>query len=290
MDVSHPDQLYLDCRELSLDRQNSFATLDAPAILFSSLYPFGHADYKKAFSAQLNQLPDSWMFYLASADVSCVPDWHCWLSHLQASLTIGFSDSRLRYRCGKSNLQHELLLKAVKGRGRLAGLRVVDATAGLMRDASLLAAAGCQVLAIERIPLLAELLKYSAEVNQIANLGIVSADSKQLLSDWHRSGEHIELTPDWQAPPDVVYLDPMYQQGMKSSAALKKEMVFLQGINSYLGWSPDGSSELDLLEAARALATKKVVVKRAPKAAPLAGVAPASTVDGKALRFDIYPV
>ena len=45
-----------------------------------------------------------------------------------------------------------------------------------------------------------------------------------------------------------------------------------------------------MIEAALALAKSKVVVKRAPGAEWLGGLKPASSLTGKATRFDIYPV
>ena len=219
-------------------------------------------------------------------------DWACWIKQLNADLTLGFSDPRLQYRCSKSNLQHELLLKAIKGRGSLQGLRVVDATAGLMRESAILASAGCKVLAIERIALLAELLKHSAssiEMGMTQNLDVVCGNSLQVLSEWQSTADRKLSAAHWQEPPDIIYLDPMYQQGLKPSAALKKEMVFLKTLNQNLGLRPDEGEQLALFESARNLATKKVVVKRAPKAEPIGGLKPASVVLGKALRFDIYP-
>jgi len=45
-----------------------------------------------------------------------------------------------------------------------------------------------------------------------------------------------------------------------------------------------------MIEAALALAKTKVVVKRAPGAEWLGGRKPASSITGKATRFDIYPL
>lgn len=227
-------------------------------------------------------------------------DWYCWLATNHAWVTIGFSDQRLRYRASKSNLQHELLLRAVRGRGsqgnskkqssQTRAVSVFDATAGLARDAWLLASAGFHVRANERIPLLAELLQQSLEVNRHAlpatgSLSVECADSVQLMRQ--HSGA-----------VDVVYLDPMYDGGLKPSAAVKHEMVFLRSMNEKFdplqGSSNDGDQsftyEKELLHAARNFACKKVVVKRAPHAPCLAQIEPASSIGSKAVRFDIYPV
>ena len=44
----------------------------------------------------------------------------------------------------------------------------------------------------------------------------------------------------------------------------------------------------ELLEAARASATERVVVKRPRRAPPLAGTAPHHSLTGRSTRFDVY--
>jgi Protein of unknown function (DUF548). len=87
-----------------------------------------------------------------------------------------------------------------------------------------------------------------------------------------------DITP----APDVVYLDPMYPHRQKS-ALVKKEMRVFQ---SLVG--PDEDADA-LLEPARRLAKKRIVVKRPDYAPPLAGVETQSAVVTKSHRFDIYP-
>ena len=120
------------------------------------------------------------------------------------------------------------------------------------------------------------------------------------------------LMQQWSANrPDVVYLDPMYahaenetKRGLKKSAAVKKNMAFLQRLTSHkatdLSTAQAGHDQSchdvlnsegeGMIEAALALAKSKVVVKRAPGAEWLGGLKPASSLTGKATRFDIYPV
>ena len=155
---------------------------------------------------------------------------------------------------------------------------VVDATAGLGRDAFVLAALGCRVRMLERHPVVAALLEdglrrgyEDAEIGGWLRerLTLLHAVSQQALSD---------ITP----APDVVYLDPMYPHRQKS-ALVKKEMRVFQ---SLVG--PDEDADA-LLEPARRLAKKRIVVKRPDYAPPLAGVATQSAVVTKSHRFDIYP-
>ncbi|KJV46767.1 methyltransferase [Pantoea sp. BL1] len=155
---------------------------------------------------------------------------------------------------------------------------VIDATAGLGRDAFVLAALGCRVRMLERHPVVAALLddglRRGYEDAEIGGwlrerLTLLHVVSQQALSD---------ITP----APDVVYLDPMYPHRQKS-AMVKKEMRVFQ---SLVGADEDADA---LLEPARRLAKKRIVVKRPDYAPPLAGVATQSAVVTKSHRFDIYP-
>ncbi|QBY06171.1 16S rRNA methyltransferase [Thalassotalea sp. HSM 43] len=153
---------------------------------------------------------------------------------------------------------------------------VLDATAGLGRDAFVLANLGCKVTMIERQRPVAALLddglkraKTSDEVGewigqrmQLINASSINAMSK--LDDI-----------------DVVYLDPMYPHREKS-AAVKKEMRVFQGL---VGSDPDAD---DLLDQALALAKYRVVVKRPNYAEPLANRQPSTSIKMKKNRFDIY--
>lgn len=155
---------------------------------------------------------------------------------------------------------------------------VVDATAGLGRDAFVLAAVGCHVRMLERHPVVAALLDDGLRRGyQDAEIGGWLRERLTLL---HVSSLTAlsEITPQ----PDVVYLDPMYPHRQKS-AMVKKEMRVFQ---SLVGADEDADA---LLEPARRLAKKRIVVKRPDYAPPLAGVATQSAVVTKSHRFDIYP-
>lgn len=155
---------------------------------------------------------------------------------------------------------------------------VVDATAGLGRDAFVLAAIGCRVRMLERNPVVAALLDDGLQRGyQDAEIG---GWLRERLSLLHTSSLTAlsEITPQ----PDVVYLDPMYPHKQKS-ALVKKEMRVFQTL---VGADNDADG---LLEPARRLAKKRVVVKRPDYAPPLANVATQSAVTTKSHRFDIYP-
>lgn len=145
--------------------------------------------------------------------------------------------------------------------------RVVDATAGLGTDAALLAALGCDVLAVERDPVLAELWRDAIRRGAPDNLRFGARDARSVLADA-------------RPPPDVAYLDPMFPPRNKR-ALVKKEMQVLQRLHA---GAPDDAA--DLLAAARAH-VGRVVVKR-PKHAPDLADGVTNRWVGSVTRFDVY--
>ncbi|MEX0444722.1 16S rRNA (guanine(1516)-N(2))-methyltransferase RsmJ [Xenorhabdus sp. SGI246] len=155
---------------------------------------------------------------------------------------------------------------------------VVDATAGLGRDAFVLAAIGCHVRMLERHPVVAALLEDGLQRGyQDEEIGGWLKERMTLI---HTSS--ITALTDISPQPDVVYLDPMYPHRQKS-ALVKKEMRVFQ---SLVGADEDADA---LLAPARALAKRRVVVKRPDYAAPLAEVKASAAITTKNHRFDIYP-
>lgn len=167
--------------------------------------------------------------------------------------------------------------------GRAAGLvrhprpAVLDGTAGLGRDAFVLAALGARVTLAERHPTVAALLADArrralldpAAAEAAARLEIVCADARMLMG------------PDPAARFDVIYLDPMYPERGKTALARKE----LQLLRELTGGDVDADA---LLDPALANARRRVVVKRPLKAPPLAGRAPAFALAGTQARYDVY--
>jgi len=151
---------------------------------------------------------------------------------------------------------------------------VVDATAGLGRDAMLLARLGCTVIAVERSVILGVLLRDGLEraaAGEIrpGGISLVVGDAVEVLARM-----------SVRAAPDVVYVDPMYP-GSGKSALPKKEMRILRRL---VGDDADAGV---LLKAARRVARERVVVKRTPRAGPLAP-GPTMSYRGKLARYDVY--
>jgi 16S rRNA (guanine1516-N2)-methyltransferase len=157
--------------------------------------------------------------------------------------------------------------------------RVLDATAGLGRDGFVLASLGCSVTLIERQPLIAALLEDGlARAAADRDVGPIVAQMRLL------TGNAIELMKAWQGePPQVIYLDPMFPHRDKS-ALVKKEMRLFR---PFVGDDLDAPA---LLQAALALASHRVVVKRPRKAPIIDGGKPAYALEGKSSRYDIYPL
>ncbi|AZG75074.1 16S rRNA methyltransferase [Shewanella livingstonensis] len=158
---------------------------------------------------------------------------------------------------------------------------VVDGTAGLGRDAFVLASLGCKVIMVERNPVVAALLEdglrrayEDAEIGQWMQerMSLFHGSSLDALANAAQSSA-TEI--------DVVYLDPMYPHREKS-ALVKKEMRVFQTL---VGADLDADG---LLAPAIALATKRVVVKRPDYAEDLDGVKPSMVLAQKKNRFDVY--
>ena len=171
----------------------------------------------------------------------------------------------------------QMIAKAV---GVQPGIRpaVLDATAGLGRDAFVLASLGCDVTLIERHPLIAALLE-DGLLRARGDVAVAPIVARMRLL----TGNAIELMRAWGGEaPQVIYLDPMFPHRDKS-ALVKKEMRLFRPL---VGDDDDASA---LLEAALALASHRVVVKRPRKAPVIGGVVPGYALEGNSSRFDIYP-
>jgi 16S rRNA (guanine1516-N2)-methyltransferase len=168
---------------------------------------------------------------------------------------------------------------------------VLDATAGLGRDAFRLAYHGCRVTAIERSPVLFALLQdgleRAARVPEIQEhlgdrLRLLHADARGFLQQLAKECGTAALggVSSPEDVPDVVYLDPMFPP-QKKSALAKVEMRILRQL---VGGDPDAG---ELFELARAVARQRVVVKRHRRAAPLAPN-PTHSHSDQTTRYDVY--
>lgn len=197
---------------------------------------------------------------------------------IRAEFAEGSVDHRRKFGGGK----RQMIAKAV---GVKSGIypTVLDATAGLGKDAFVLATLGCQVQMLERSPVVHALLQDGLIrarsdsddpelAHIIARMELIAVDSQDYLS-------HISEADK----PDVIYLDPMFPDRNKT-ADVKKEMAAFHHVVG-----KDEDADL-LLEKALAKANYRVVVKRPRKAAFIANKTPSYQLEGKASRYDIYTI
>lgn len=193
-------------------------------------------------------------------------------------VSVDFTSPAISFRI-KNAITSQAIAKAVGIKPGVT-LNVLDATAGLGKDAFLLAVLGCKVTMMECDAVIHAMLQdgmrraADAPDHQAAN----AVTRMQLLA-----GEFGKST-DSDTQFDVVYLDPMFPVRRKN-ARVKKEMFVLQNLLSYRDSIPDPNS---LLEPALTIAKKRVVVKRPRHADNLAGVEPSYKLKGSSSRYDIY--
>jgi len=181
-----------------------------------------------------------------------------------------------RHRCPGRLEPQRLLFKAIGSAA--TALTILDATAGLGRDAFLLAAKGHRVTAVERsaglVALLSDAIDRAAQLPRFRELfqqrfRLIHADARQVMAQMAQP-----------SPPDVIYLDPMLPP-KKKSALVKKQMRLLRRLVG------DDLDAADLFTAARAAAPRRIVVKRLRHSPPIAPN-PAHSLTGKSTRFDVY--
>ncbi len=188
-------------------------------------------------------------------------------------LSINFASGAVAHRLRFGGGRGQDLPKAV-GLKKGACPHVVDATAGLGRDAFLLASLGAKVTLIERSEQMHSLLEQAlaaaknSEVSEVvANMTLLHGDAKDLLP---------------ALAPEVILVDPMHPP-RGNSALVKQDM---RQLREMVGEDPDA---LELMQAALAAATNRVVLKWPRKATALAGLVAAShQIIGKSTRYDVF--
>ncbi len=191
-----------------------------------------------------------------------------------SSTYVDFADTKLNYRADDRG-KTQNIAKAVGLKGSSAP-SVLDATAGLGKDAYLLASMGCELDMLERSPIVYRLL-----ADGIERAASESEIIRQRIARMHLFNRDFLLLDDTAKKYDVVYLDPMFPVRAKS-ARIKKEMFTLQKL---LG---NDDENLDWLARARELASKRVVVKRGKLSSFLGGEKPDIQFKGSSSRYDVY--
>lgn len=188
-------------------------------------------------------------------------------------LCVDFLSGALRHRSLYGGGKKQLIAKAC---GFKPGLtpKILDITAGLGRDAFVLAQLGAEVLMLEQHPIIAALLQDGLERIRLdakfsnLKLNFLPTDARQFLKQAEKKFE-------------VIYFDPMFPARDKT-ALVKKDMQILQALLA------DANNYLDLFQLAREKCLLRLVVKRPLHADFLVTEKPAFQISGKTCRFDIY--
>ena len=167
-----------------------------------------------------------------------------------------------------SSLVKELLARAV---GVKSGIRptILDLTGGLLGDTLLFLSFGCEVITLERHPVISYVIKSAldnAHHSALSRLTFLPTDAYTYLS---------------QSPKvDVVFFDPMFEDANEKALPKKEMRIF----RSVVGSDEDA---LSVFKMARALKPKRLVIKRPRLSIPLMEN-PNITFKGKATRYDVY--
>ena len=191
----------------------------------------------------------------------------------QGPLRIDFTNPRFLERLRHAGKKTELVARAVRAGG---GLRVLDCTAGLAKDAFVLAFLGCEVTLVERSRVISILLrdglkraKQVPELNLTVNrINLISGNSQSLMAEAGMRN-------------DVIYLDPMFPE-KRGVAAVRGPMQLLQ---RFVGKDEDAR---ELLSLALSSGCKRVVVKRPLNSGEIILDAPAHVFKNKNICFEVY--
>lgn len=193
--------------------------------------------------------------------------------------------------------KRQLIARAVGVGGNWEGgkaPRVLDCSAGLLGDAMLLAALGCEVLAVERSAVLhamqrdaLERLRTGEDERKRALAGRVALVHGDAADIFRALGDKPGLTAhgrsDWR--PEVIYFDPMHPERRKA-ALVKKEMRVLREL---VGDDLDSGA---VLRAAVAVPGVRRVALKMPRLADALdgteGLTPVAVHEGRSVRYDVF--
>jgi len=198
-------------------------------------------------------------------------------TRLNTSIFVDFVSGALAHREQFGGGRGQAIAKAI-GLKHGKTPTILDATAGLARDAYILTTLGCKVTLLEQSPVLYTLIKDGIERALASDTEHSARNFTKLICA--NSVHHIK-SADFETPSDVIYIDPMYPE-RKKSALVKKDMQILHKL---IGSSED---EEKLLEAALSLAKHRVVVKRPIHAQSVNGIKPTMEISSKKTRYDVY--
>jgi 16S rRNA (guanine1516-N2)-methyltransferase len=202
-----------------------------------------------------------------------------WLQRLQSPrlgpVFVDFSSAEMLYR--RKSGHNEPLGRAMGVKANMRP-RVFDATAGLGRDAFVLADLGCSVALSEQSVPLSYLLDQARELALMSsNAKVCEAASRMQVFSGDSRQRKVEGF-------DVIYIDPMFPERGKT-AAVKKDLATVQALHAD---NPMANDLDDLFAWALAQPVERIVIKRPAKSPLLAGIKPSHCITGKTVRFDVF--
>jgi hypothetical protein len=168
----------------------------------------------------------------------------------------------------RSSIINELLARSI---GVKSGFRpkILDLTGGLLGDTLLFLSFGCEVITLERHPIISFLLKSSlqnAKHPALSRLTFLPMDALNYLNE--------------KPKVDVIFFDPMFEDVNERALPRKEMRIFREFVGS-------DKDALEVFRQARIHLPKRLVVKRSRHSVPLVE-GPQITYQGKATRYDVY--
>lgn len=148
---------------------------------------------------------------------------------------------------------------------------IIDATAGLGKDALVLSSLVEKIILIEIVPWVSVLLEDGIKNSRdslpdLMHTHVICSNAKKFLLGL-------------KFKPEAIYLDPMFENTGKSKA--KREVQALRDLTVQ-------TDEEELFKVALKKAKDRVVVKRHKKAKNLGGIKPTFSLKGRVVRYDVY--
>lgn len=252
------------------------AELDLPLVMLEKELTF------KTLRSDQSLLPGDYTLYFSTDGLALLPIKQNDSGLVSCDFVTGSNRHRVNYGGGNG----QSIAKAVGVSGKFHP-HVLDVTAGLGRDAFILASLGCSVSLLERNPIVYKLLEDGIRRAQSAaesdpqldaivdRMQLLKMDSLQYLDALNEDA----LEDDTK--PDIIYIDPMFPL-RKKSAKVKKDM---QALHSIVGADEDSGQ---IIDKALSKARYRVVIKRPTHAGFLADIKPNYSLSGKTTRFDIF--
>ncbi|MEX0799034.1 MAG: class I SAM-dependent methyltransferase [Bacteriovoracaceae bacterium] len=165
----------------------------------------------------------------------------------------------------KNSIYSQPLAKALGIKKGKPKPKVLDASAGTLKDSALIISMGCLVLAAERNPVAQALIFNALNRKEIPGLEFVPEDAGDLINE--------------RQDFDVIFFDPMYEQKNEKAAPRKQMRIFREVV----------SLDTDAKESAVLFRKtgKRLVLKRSSKGDPLLPN-PDMSFGQKSTLYDVY--